>query len=233
MTLTLIIPTYNEGKTIETILRKVFDVNFLPHQIEIIVIDDGSTDTTKHILSTSVSKITVIHHNKNMGKSAAIRSGLAVASGDYIIIQDADLEYNPNDIPKLLEYALTHNAKAVYGSRNKGNTDRGRIDYDWGGKLITQWCNILFSTSLTAEATCYQLIESKTIKSLNLKENRFDFCTKVTAKLLRSGIRIAELPIRYSPRTKNDGKKIRYSDGLRAIYILTKYRLLPPRYDRK
>jgi glycosyltransferase involved in cell wall biosynthesis len=228
MTLSIIIPVYNESATLTTIVERVLATDFSPHRIEVILVNDGSTDETATVARALPTAVLVQHHTTNKGKAAAIRTGLQRATGDYVVIQDGDLEYQPADIRTLLEYAIRHNVAAVYGSRNRGTTSKGRFDYYWGGRLVTVWCNLLFGTRLTDEATCYKLIRRETLSALRLTEERFDFCPEVTAKLLRTGVAIHELPITYAPRTTAQGKKIRYSDGARAIWILTKYWWLHP-----
>jgi glycosyltransferase involved in cell wall biosynthesis len=226
MKLSIIIPCYNEAATIATIIERVVAVDFYPYSVEVIAVNDGSIDSTAAVLDTLTSDMTVINHDNNRGKAAAIRSGLAVAKGQYTVIQDGDLEYNPQDIRTLLAHAVHHNLVSVYGSRNLGHTNRGRADYYWGGRLVTIFCNILYGSSLSDEATCYKLVRTDVLHSMHLQEEGFDFCPEVTAKLLRQGNTIVELPITYNPRAVAEGKKIRYHDGLRALWVLLKYRII-------
>ncbi len=227
--LSIVIPAYNEGKTLLRLVEELHAVDFDSIEPEIIIVDDGSHDNTKEIFAQLPEHIKTVSHTVNLGKSAAIRTGLLHATGSHIIIQDADLEYNPHEIPQLCEVLRQHQTKVVYGKRSGKASTPGRVDYFLGGKLVTLICNILFFSRLSDEPTCYKLIERELIQSLSLKEDRFDFCPEVTAKIFRLGHQIVEHPISYRPRSINEGKKIRYHDGLRAIYVLVKYRFYPLR----
>ena len=224
MKLTVIIPAYNEAVTIEQLLKKVFDAP-IGIDKEVLVINDGSTDTTAFILEKYNNKVQIIEHGVNKGKGAAIRTGLEYASGDLVIIQDADLEYDPNDFQKLLEPIVNGRADVVFGSRNLSpNNKRAGSIYYFGGVVLTKLANLLFNINITDEPTCYKLFKTEIIKSLNLKCERFEFCPEVTAKIAKRGYRIVEIPIAYYPRTVAEGKKINWLDGVRAVWTLVKYR---------
>lgn len=230
--LTIIIPVYNEEKTIEKILDKVY-LTFesqISH-IQIIVVEDGSTDSTKKLLIQNKYKtqnnFLFLYHEKNKGKGSAIKTALSYAIGKYTIIQDADLEYDPQDIKKLLDYAQQNDSIAVYGSRNlRKENKHGKPMFYLGGKGITWLTNLLFpGAHLTDEPTCYKLIKTETLKILPLTNTRFEFCPQVTGWLLKMGGEIHEMPISYNPRTKKDGKKISWYDGVLALKELLFIRL--------
>lgn len=226
MKLSIIIPMFNEVKTFPLILTKILQI---PLKKEIILVDDGSTDGTREILKTyeSEENFKVIYHPKNMGKGAAIRTAIPLVSGDVTIIQDADLEYEPNDYLKLIEPIITDNTKVVYGSRflSKQNRHSYRRFY-FGGVLLSFLANLLYFQKLTDEPTCYKVFDSQLLKSLDLKCQGFEFCPEVTAKVAKKGILIKELPISYYPRSIKEGKKIRWKDGIIAIWTLIKYRVV-------
>lgn len=225
MKLSVIIPAYNEKKTIKKIIARVLAQR--PH--EIIVVDDGSTDGTKEIinqLTRSKRRIKVLHHRKNLGKGAAIRSGIKKVDGDFIIIQDADLEYDPKQYKLLLKYKSPQTI--VYGSRLKRNNPHAYERTYWGNVLLTQFCNLLFGTRLTDAYTCYKLIPTKILKSLKLKSNRFEIEVEITAKLARQGFQLIEIPITYKPRSYEQGKKIKTWDAIKGLITLLKIYLTPP-----
>ena len=227
MTLSIIILIFNEKKTILEILKKIETVNLsdLGFEKEIIIVDDGSTDGTREILDGLSNKYKIIYHSKNQGKGAAIRTGLGKVSGDYIIIQDADLEYDPEDYKKLLDCALKNNAKVVYGSRRLNPKNRySNFSFYLGGIFLTWIVNILYGIKITDESTCYKLFKTETLKGIKLNCKRFEFCPEVTAKLAKRGIKIYEVPISYYSRTKVEGKKIKWRDGFQAIWVLIKYK---------
>lgn len=233
--LSILIPVYNEGNTIHLILDKVRDV-VLPNKIEkeIIIVNDCSTDNTVEAIEEyrRLNKTLIIqlhNQNKNQGKGAAIHKAISIATGEYLIIQDADLEYDPKDYLDLLDPVLGGFADVVYGSRFIGSKPH-RILFFWhtiGNKFLTQLSNMFTNLNLTDMETCYKLIKTEIAQSLNLKEKRFGFEPELTAKLSRiPKIRIYEVGISYYGRTYEEGKKIGWKDGFRAIYCIIKYGLL-------
>lgn len=223
--ISIVIPIYNERETLLKILEKVERADTLGLEKEIILVDDGSKDGTRDILKTLESKYRVIYHSKNQGKGGALRTGFGYAKGDIILIQDADLEYNPEEYPKLIQPILENRADAVYGSRNLKNNPRFRKSYYWGGILISWLTNLLYGSNLTDVCTCYKAFKAPVLKSFQLKSNGFDFDVEVTAKALKKKYKIIEVPINYYPRKIEEGKKIRPRDGLIAIWKILKYRL--------
>ncbi len=221
MKLSIVIPVFNEENTIKVILDKVKNVK-ISIQKEIIVVDDCSTDKTQEIMK-KISGLKVLFHEKNQGKGASVRDGLANATGDIVIIQDADLEYDPEDYPKLIEPILSGKAKVVYGSRYMSNKPRYWLHY-FGTFVITGLTNFLYRTKLSDVDTCYKMFRADVIKNLKLKENRFNLDHEVTAKVLKRGYSIYEVPISYKGRSYNEGKKIKWRDGLRALFCLLYYR---------
>jgi len=225
MTLSVIIPIYNEKSTILEILKRIeaVDLNDISFKKEIIIVDDSSIDGTREILKGLENKYKIIYHSKNQGKGAAILTGLNYVSGDYVIIQDADLEYDPKDYKKLLETALKNNAEVVYGSRRlKSQNKYSHLSFYLGGLFLTWLTKILYGIEITDESTCYKLFKTETIKAIPLKCKRFEFCPEVTAKIAKRKIKIYETPINYSPRHKKEGKKIKWKDGMEAIWVLIK-----------
>jgi len=219
-------PVFNEQKTILEIIKRVRDS---PYEKEIIIVDDASTDGTREILEelAEASDITLFRHENNRGKGAALRTGVSVASGDVTIIQDADLEYDPVDYPKVLDPILSGKADVVYGSRFVGGESH-RVFYFWhsvGNKLLTLLSNALSGLNLTDMETCYKAFKTEIIKSIDLKEDRFGFEPEITAKLAQRGLRIYEVGVSYSGRTYDEGKKIGWKDALRAIWCILKYNL--------
>ena len=229
--LSIIIPAYNEEKTIHLILDKVKAVSLLNGmEKEVIIVNDCSKDNTETIVKNYIAdnpsfNIQYLKHDTNQGKGMAIRTGLNAVSGEYVIIQDADLEYDPCDYNIILKTAVEKKLPTVYGSRflNKNNKHSYQRFY-LGGRIVTLVTNILFQQRLTDEPTCYKLFDSKFIKAIPLKCKRFEFCPEVTAKVAKLGIKIKEVPISYNPRSFDEGKKITWKDGVEAIWILLKYR---------
>lgn len=226
MKLSIIIPAYNERNTIREIIKKVKEVK-LPVEREIIVIDDGSTDGTTEIIKEMEKEIDkVVYHKENRGKGAAIRSGIQVATGDLILIQDADLEYDPEDYEKLLKPILKGKAQVVYGSRFTGERKNMFFTHWIGNRFLTLITNILYGTTLSDMETCYKLFKSEIIKDIKIKSDRFNFEPEITAKILKKKIRIYEVPISYSGREYSEGKKISWKDGIIALWTLIKYRFV-------
>jgi glycosyltransferase involved in cell wall biosynthesis len=232
--LSIIIPAYNEGKTIHFILDKIKDVILINGiSKEVIIINDFSTDNTdeainKYILSNQNLNIQYFKHDINKGKGAALHTGISKATGDFLIIQDADLEYDPKEYNVLLKPVVSGFADVVYGSRFIGGNPH-RILFFWhtiGNKLLTTISNMLTNLNLTDMETCYKLFNTKLIQSISLKESRFGFEPEVTAKIARiPNVRIYEVGISYYGRTYKEGKKIGWKDGFRAIYCIIKYNI--------
>ena len=227
--LSIIIPVFNEETHIEDVLLKIKAAK-LPANVarEIIIIDDGSSDQTPQILKKFTSDNTISIHSSaaNAGKGAAIKLGIKKAKGDIILIQDADLEYDPNDYGKLLGPILSGGAKVVYGSRFKGRIIGMKFIYRLANKILTFMANLLFRTNITDEATCYKVFSADVIKNIELKCQRFEFCPEITAKLSKQGYKIHEVPINYRSRSVKEGKKISLRDGLSAAWTLIKYRFI-------
>jgi glycosyltransferase involved in cell wall biosynthesis len=230
--LSVIVPAYNEAATIEAIVRAVREV---PLPLEVIAVNDASTDGTRDVLDRLHAAGTVehvIHHPTNRGKGAAFRSGVAVATGQVIVAQDADLEYNPQDIPTLLGPIRAGHADAVYGSRFQGGPRR--VLFFWhsvGNRFLTLVSNMFTNLNLTDMETCYKLVRADLLKRLPLRSNRFGLEVELTARLSQAGARIWELPISYSGRTYAEGKKITWRDGCAALFHILRFNLFPPRGD--
>ena len=223
-TLSIVIPCYNEKDNIETIVNKVLQSTV--KNKEIIVVDDKSTDGTDKILEEKIRPLVsqVIYHEVNQGKGGALRTGFAHATGDIVIIQDADLEYDPNDYPKVLEPILKGSAKVCYGSRFLNQPAKGYRANQIANRFLTNFSNLFTHQRLTDMETCYKCFRRDVIQTIDIKENRFGFEPEITAKVSKMRIRIKEVPISYSPRTNEEGKKIGLKDGFRAIYCIWKYR---------
>lgn len=220
--LSIIIPVFNEKGTLLKILDKIEKVP-LPWEKELILVDDFSSDGTREMIKSLPGGYQKIFQEKNFGKGAGIRAGLKLAAGDYVIIQDADLEYDPNDYLKMIA-ALDDEHPVIYGSRNLSANPRFSDIFYYGGRSLTWAANFLFQSDLTDVNTCYKLMPTALLRSLNLEQNRFSFCEEATAKVLRRGIKIKEVPIGYFPRKVEEGKKIGLSDWFRALATLIKYR---------
>jgi glycosyltransferase involved in cell wall biosynthesis len=224
MKLSVIIPVYNEKNTIEKILDKVLAV---PLEKEVILVDDCSKDGSREILKNmNRSGVVTVFHDVNKGKGAAIRTGLQYVTGDVVVIQDADLEYDPNEYLKLIEPIRSGQADVVYGSRFSGKTEKMSLAYYLGNKVLTIATNVLYGTKLTDMETCYKMVKAPIFKAMKLRANRFDFEPEITAKLLKSGKTIIEIPISYKGRHWTEGKKITWKDGIAALWSIIKYRFV-------
>jgi glycosyltransferase involved in cell wall biosynthesis len=230
MKLSIIIPAYNEEKDILKVLNRVKKVKLGKITKEIIIVDDFSTDGTRKILSKLKGPgLKIFFHKKNMGKGAAIRTALKHATGDIIMIQDADLEYNPEEYPKLLKPIIENKTKVVYGSRldaiKRNSESMYKLHY-FGNMFLTIVTNILYGTKITDMETCYKVFRKEVIENINLKARRFDFEPEITAKILKKGYKITEIPISFIGRKFDEGKKITWRDGIKALYYLVKYRVV-------
>lgn len=228
MKLSVVMPCYNEVGTIEQIVNTMLAAPFSDK--EIIIVDDGSTDGTAEILKKKIeSKVSrVIYQHINQGKGAALRQGISLATGDIVIIQDADLEYDPFEYPKILQPIIDNKADVVFGSRFVGS-EAHRVVYFWhrlGNGLITLISNMFTNLTLTDIETCYKAFRRDIIQSITIEENRFGFEPEITAKISKIKCRIYEVGISYYGRTYEEGKKINWKDGLRALYCIIKYNLL-------
>ncbi len=231
MKLSVIIPVYNEERTIAEIIRRVKAVNL---KKEIIIVEDGSTDRTKDILKDVLkqkdddNEIKLVCRGRKSGKGEAIRTGLKEVTEDIVIIQDADLEYNPEDYHRLIEPIVKEKISVVYGSRVLGKNPKPDSPSGWsfylGGRTLSILTNLLYRAKITDEPTCYKVFKTTLLKSLNLKCKGFEFCPEVTAKIAKRGIKIKEIPINTTSRTLKEGKKIRLRDWFIAVWVLIKYR---------
>jgi len=229
----VIVPVYNEADTIARLIARVLAVELNGIEREVIVVNDGSTDGTRSLLEeigrATPDSVKIYHHRQNRGKGAAVRTALDHVTGDVVITQDADLEYDPEEYPRLLAVFDDPSVQAVYGSRNLRKNPRSSWSFYWGGRLVSWVANLLYGSHLTDEATGYKLVRADLLRSLDLESEGFDFCPEVTGKLLRRGIEIHEVPISYHPRGLDEGKKIGWRDGLAAICTLVKHRFAPGR----
>ena len=221
--ISILIPVYNEKESLQEILKQVESVDFELEK-EIILIDDYSTEGTRDLYASLPYK--VLYHNRNMGKGAALRTGFHAATGDIIIIQDADLEYNPIDYKPLVRMIVTDAADVVYGSRLADTRNNGKfllLSY-LANITLTYLTRLLYGTYLTDMETCYKAFRADFIKDITIKSNRFDFEPEITAKILKKNARFMEVPISYNARKTQEGKKITWKDGVQAIWTLFKYR---------
>ncbi len=231
VTLSVLVPVYNEGPTVEAVMDRLADV---PVRMEIIAVNDGSSDDTGAHLDRllAAGKVhRVIHHPRNRGKGAAIRTAIAAASGDICVVQDADLEYDPAELPDLMVPILDGRADAVFGSRFAGGRAH-RVLYFWhsvGNGVLTLLSNMLTDLNLTDMESCYKMVRTEVLRSLVLTSDRFGFEPEITARLAQARARIYEMPISYSGRTYAEGKKIGWKDGVAALWHILRFNLLPPR----
>jgi glycosyltransferase involved in cell wall biosynthesis len=230
--LSVAMPVFNEKSTLREILHQIQEVEQKSGiALEIILVDDGSTDGTREILRDEIEgkweNVRVLYHEKNAGKGAAIITAIQHATGDFLIVQDADLEYDPGQYPELIQPLIDGTTDVVYGSRFKGSVANMKPANLLANRILTIATNILFpGCRLSDEATCYKTFRLSFLKTIPLRARRFDFCPEVTAKILKRGHRIVEVPIRYSARTMAQGKKIRWTDGLDALLALIKYKFI-------
>ncbi len=226
--LTVIIPVYNERDTILGVLSRVRSADTLHHEKEIIIVDDASTDGTSELLDefSTDSVIKVIHLPVNSGKASAIKAALKIANGDLVLIQDADLEYSQDDYSKILSLFTDESTKVVYGSRfiRRPWPENMRIPHWTANKIFTFLVNLLYGAKITDEGTAYKAFRRDTLQSLEICSSGFEFCPEVTAKLLKQGVAIKEVPISYSARNKKEGKKPGFLDGIKVLWTIIKYR---------
>ena len=225
MTLTVIIPVFNEENTLREIITRVINTGIVN---EIICVNDGSTDSSGEILGEFVNfggvKIKILNHEVNKGKGESVINALKEAEGEITVIQDADLEYDPSQFKNMLKLFENIDVNVVYGSRNLLKNPKSSQAYYWGGILLSKLTNFLYGSAITDESTCYKMFRTKLLRELNLQSSGFDFCPEVTSKILKRKIFIHEIPINYEPRKHSDGKKIKWHDGLKAIWTLIKFR---------
>jgi dolichol-phosphate mannosyltransferase len=223
--LSVIIPVYNEQATLAEIIARVRATGLV---YEIIVVDDGSTDASPVVLSrlqkSGQPELQIFRHERNRGKGAAMRTGLEAVTGDLVLVQDADLEYDPADYVALLQPFANPAVQVVYGSRNLRRNPKSSFAFYWGGRLLSWVANGLYGSHITDEATGYKIIQTDLLREIGLETDGFEFCPEVTAKLLQRKVNIHEVPITYDPRSWDEGKKIQWYDGAIAIWTLFKYR---------
>ena len=219
----VVMPAYNEEDTIEEILRRVLAV---PLRLELIVVDDASTDRTREILTRLQEELgfRLVRQPRNQGKGAALRAGFAQATGDIVVVQDADLEYSPEEYPSLIELICQGRADVVYGSRFLGRHRVFLFTHYLGNRLLTLVTNVLYNTILTDMETCFKVMRIEVVRSMTLRSNGFGIEPEITAKIFKRGYRVYEVPITYDGRGYTEGKKITWRDGLVALWVLVKYR---------
>ncbi len=225
MKLSILMPVYNEQASVANAVKQALDVRY-PCEIELVVVDDGSRDGTAEVLrGLDDPRLRVLSHARNRGKGAAIRTAAEHASGDYMVILDADLEYDPQDIPRLLEPVLDGRATVVYGSRTFGSHSAYSFWYVLGNKGVTTLANMIYNSYLSDLETCFKLMPLPVFRSLKIRSAGFGMEAEITAKLLRQRVRPYEVPISYRARTREEGKKITWRDGVEAVWILTRERV--------
>ena len=224
--ISIIIPVYNEKATLKDIIEKIESASFCGLEKELIFVDDASTDGSRDILAEYSDRYNIIRHGVNLGKGAAIRTALEHVSGDIVVIQDADLEYDPNDYEKLLPLILENKADVVYGSRFLENQGNGSfmLTHYLGNRALTLLTNLLYNVTLTDMETCYKAFKAEYIKDIKIESDRFDFEPEITAKIIKKGARLKEVPVSYYGRIHAEGKKITWKDGIHAIEALLRYR---------
>ncbi len=227
--LSIIIPAYNEEKTLDAIVQKVQEVNISGIKKEILIVNDASKDNSKLVIKKLMAKysnIKYFEHKVNSGKGAAIRTAIRNITGDFVVIQDGDLEYNPQDFKRLLKPILEGKADVVYGSRIMGSITGFKIPLHYYGNIFLSYMtSILYGKRITDMETCYKMMKRHVAKSLNLKSNRFNIEPEITAKILKKRFKIIEIPINYKARSFREGKKINWKDGISAVFTLIKYAL--------
>jgi dolichol-phosphate hexosyltransferase len=228
--LSILMPVYNEHATLSSAVKDVLGVNF-PCETELVIVDDGSTDGTRELYKTfeGDARVIIRMHERNQGKGAAIRTAAEAATGDYVIMCDADLEYSPSDLPSLLRPVLAGEATVVYGTRAFGSHNSYSYAYVLGNKAVTTFANVLFNCYISDLETCFKLIPAEMYRSLRVREAGFGMEAEITGKLLRRGIRPYEVPISYKARSRDAGKKLTWRDGVKALLILVRERLAKPR----
>jgi glycosyltransferase involved in cell wall biosynthesis len=231
--LSVLVPVFNEAATVQAALKRVLDVDY-PCEVEVVVVDDGSTDGTRDVLAqVSDPRLTVQHHPVNRGKGAAIRTASRSATGDYMIICDADLEYAPEEIPTLLAPVLAGEATIVYGTRSFGSHTAYSFWYVLGNKSVTMAANVLFDCWISDLETCFKLMPLALYRELDVEAQGFGMEAEVTAKLLARGLRPFEVPITYKARSREEGKKLTWKDGVEALWILSRERVRAGRSRRR
>jgi glycosyltransferase involved in cell wall biosynthesis len=227
--LSIIVPAYNESRTILRVLDELLCLDIPGKKLEVIVVNDGSTDGTEDFVnSVDDPRLVTIHHETNLGKGAAVRAGIAVATGSHVLIFDADDEYDVNDVPRLVGPLVSGRAEMVYGSRMSGfGTVHPSLWHSVGNKAMTMMANILFGSAISDLHTCLKLLPTPLLRSFDLEENGFGLDTEISAEALRAGFRPFEMPVSYVGRSAEDGKKIKFRDAIRCVYILVKVRRRP------
>ena len=224
--LSIVIPVYNEKELVIDVLKKVRNLKIDKTDIEIIVVDDYSTDGTRELLKKKGNKYIdkLLLHDENLGKGAALKTGFNAITGNVVIVQDADFEYDSKEIPKVVKPVFDGKCDVCYGSRFLNSEYKGYKKNQWANKLLTKLSNKMTKLNVTDMETCYKAFKADFIKSIDIKEKRFGFEPEITAKVAHAKLKLMEVPISYYPRTKEEGKKIKLSDGIRALYCIMKYK---------